>query len=275
MQEQNINNRNYVEKYYENKKENIQNNSDSLIHALLWCGGFFAYYMIIVLLVTVIIFSLIGITMGLNGIATEQIFTYLDNDFDGIINVIIAISALLLLFSYVSYVLLYKQYMKGEKIYKKPEADSLAKSTCLTFLVSFFVRFVGICGVYILISLMKKYMTVEDINNINNIVSTERMSLTVSTISSVLCAPIYEEIVFRYGAQKNLDKIYPKASVILTSFIFAAMHLNISSFVPIMILSVYMGHLYKKTDNLLYPTLIHMAFNITGVLAQYTISVLF
>lgn len=246
------------------------NKSKHIWSSVKWVGGFFLAYITTLVFIVFVVAFIYGIILALVNHPFSIVTQIFDNK--NFIEAIIAITALILMFIYISYILLYKQCIKGEEIYKKPEINTLITSSGLTFLISLLIRLLAIFLVYFLIVSMKNYLSTEEILNA---IPIEKPNYLPSIISSVLCAPIYEEIVFRYGLQKNLDKIYPKSSVLLTSIVFSAAHLNPTSFVPILIMSLYMGYIYKKTDNLLYPTAIHMVFNITAIIAQYIISVLF
>ena len=246
------------------------NKSKYIWSSVKWVGGFFLIYITTLVFIVFAVAFIYGMILALVNHPISIVTQVFDNK--NFIEAIISITALILMFIYISYILLYKQCIKVEKIYKKPEINTLITSSGLTFLISLGVRLLAIFPLYFLMMLMRNYLSIDEILNA---ISIEKQNYLPSIISSVLCAPIYEEIVFRYGLQKNLDKIYPKSSVLLTSIIFSAAHLNPASFVPILIMSLYMGYIYKKTDNLLYPTAIHMVFNITAIIAQYIISVLF
>lgn len=78
----------------------------------------------------------------------------------------------------------------------------------------------------------------------------------------IFLAPIAEESLFRgvlYPAIKQSG--YPRLALWVTSGLFAAIHLNLAAFVPLLLLSVLLVWLYEKTDNLLAPIAAHVAFN--------------
>ena len=87
----------------------------------------------------------------------------------------------------------------------------------------------------------------------------DRVVLGVVTI---LLAPVAEETLFRgilYPAIKQAG--FPKLAFWLASIAFAAVHLNVMVFVPLLVLAMFLTVLYEKTDNLLAPITAHAAFN--------------
>jgi membrane protease YdiL (CAAX protease family) len=80
--------------------------------------------------------------------------------------------------------------------------------------------------------------------------------------AAVLLAPVAEEIMFRgilYPVIKQLGR--PRLALWGTSLLFAAIHLNLVTFVPLMALAVVLTVLYEYTNNLLAPIMAHILFN--------------
>jgi len=79
---------------------------------------------------------------------------------------------------------------------------------------------------------------------------------------AIFLAPVTEELLFRgifYPLVKQAG--FPRLALWGTSFIFAAIHLNAVTFVPLMTLALVLTLLYERTDNLLAPMTTHAAFN--------------
>jgi membrane protease YdiL (CAAX protease family) len=79
---------------------------------------------------------------------------------------------------------------------------------------------------------------------------------------AIFLAPVTEELVFRgilYPVIKQRG--YPRLALWGTAFIFAAIHVNLVTFVPLFALAVLLTLLYDWTDNLLAPITAHAAFN--------------
>jgi membrane protease YdiL (CAAX protease family) len=78
---------------------------------------------------------------------------------------------------------------------------------------------------------------------------------------------IAEEIVFRGIVQKSLIARYgPISGIGLTALIFAAMHLNPWSFVPLLIAGVFFGYAAYRTGTLWASSLAHFGNNLIAVI---------
>ena len=81
-------------------------------------------------------------------------------------------------------------------------------------------------------------------------------------ISTILLAPVVEEILFRgilYPTLKQMQ--FPRFALYGTSLLFAAIHSNLLTFLPLFILAIILTLLYEATDNLLAPIALHSFFN--------------
>ena len=83
-----------------------------------------------------------------------------------------------------------------------------------------------------------------------------------SGIAVVLLAPFFEEILFRGIILKSfLEQYSIRKSIIASSLIFSAFHLNIYQFVIAFILGVLSGWIYSRTYSLYPCFLIHSFYN--------------
>ena len=79
---------------------------------------------------------------------------------------------------------------------------------------------------------------------------------------AVVIAPVGEEMLFRgilYPAIKQFG--FPRAAVLSSSFLFAAIHFNLPAFLPLMLLGIVLVILYEQTNNLLSCIFAHGLFN--------------
>lgn len=79
---------------------------------------------------------------------------------------------------------------------------------------------------------------------------------------TVVVVPLAEELVFRgilYPAIKGYG--FPRLALWGTSALFAAIHFNLTIFLPLLLLALVLTWLYEKTDNLLAPIAAHSLFN--------------
>jgi len=79
---------------------------------------------------------------------------------------------------------------------------------------------------------------------------------------AVLLAPVAEEVLFRgilYPAIKQAG--HPRLALWGTALLFAAIHMNLVTFVPLAVLALVLTGLYEWTNNLLAPITAHVLFN--------------
>jgi len=80
--------------------------------------------------------------------------------------------------------------------------------------------------------------------------------------TAILLAPVAEEMLFRgilYPAIKQAG--FPHLALWGTALLFAAVHTNLVTFVPLMVLALALTALYERTNNLLAPIAAHAMFN--------------
>jgi membrane protease YdiL (CAAX protease family) len=79
---------------------------------------------------------------------------------------------------------------------------------------------------------------------------------------AVILAPISEELLFRAFIYRSL-KLYanPTISALVTSLLFAGMHFNLHSFLPLFILGFWLCRTYEKSGNIWVPIILHALFN--------------
>jgi hypothetical protein len=95
---------------------------------------------------------------------------------------------------------------------------------------------------------------------------------TMDYILSLLILPImaiYEEVLFRgviYGLLKKHFKINIIISVLITSILFTLFHLRFTymGIIDLIIVSAFFNYIYIRKQNLLYPIIVHLLYNIFG-----------
>lgn len=100
--------------------------------------------------------------------------------------------------------------------------------------------------------------------------------LYISIIATGFIGPILEEILFRYILFNNLNKFNSKKkSLIITTIIFAVIHLNIIKIIYAFILGLILNITYIKSNNIKVPILIHISANIMSIfLKEFNIYIL-
>ena len=94
--------------------------------------------------------------------------------------------------------------------------------------------------------------------------------LVLAAVTIVL-APVAEEMLFRgilYPAIKQAG--YPRLALWGTAVLFAAVHVNLVTFLPLTVLAVALTLLYERTDNLLAPITAHALFNAMNFIILYS-----
>jgi membrane protease YdiL (CAAX protease family) len=88
---------------------------------------------------------------------------------------------------------------------------------------------------------------------------------------TIVLAPAAEEMLFRgilYPAIKQAG--FPRLALWGTALLFAAIHLNLVTFVPLMVLALGLTLLYERTDNLWAPITAHALFNAMNFVILYS-----
>ena len=92
--------------------------------------------------------------------------------------------------------------------------------------------------------------------------TTTPLPIIISVISTGIIGPIYEEILFRYILYNRLKKKYSiKKSILITTILFALIHLSPIKIIYAFILGLTMNILYERHKNILAPILIHISAN--------------
>lgn len=82
----------------------------------------------------------------------------------------------------------------------------------------------------------------------------------------VICAPLVEEIVYRGFIQHNLAFAYgARISLLLASFWFAAVHLQLAEFPGLFAFALVLGLCFSRTKRLGLSIVTHVSFNATAL----------
>ena len=99
--------------------------------------------------------------------------------------------------------------------------------------------------------------------------------LIIEFIAICLFAPICEEIIFRFGMYEYIGKKskFNLFNMILTSILFALIHFyGIDGFIIVGIISFLWNYTYFKTNNLLYPIILHFIHNVYALVSNYILN---
>ncbi len=98
-------------------------------------------------------------------------------------------------------------------------------------------------------------------------VHTLQMAVTIGSrvalgLITIVLAPVAEEALFRGILYTWLKRAgFPRLALWGTALLFAAVHMNLVSFIPLTLLALLLTLLYERTENLLAPITGHALFN--------------
>jgi membrane protease YdiL (CAAX protease family) len=95
----------------------------------------------------------------------------------------------------------------------------------------------------------------------------------VMGIATIVIAPVAEEILFRGILYPFIKRAgYPRLAWWITALVFAGVHLDLPTFVPLAFLALVLIWLYEHTGNLLACIVTHSLFNAANFIALYFIA---
>ncbi|WJX14442.1 hypothetical protein P8452_04704 [Trifolium repens] len=95
-----------------------------------------------------------------------------------------------------------------------------------------------------------------------SIVARDPVAMALYAVVVTVCAPIWEEIVFRGFLLPSLTRYMPVWSAVLVSSVaFALAHFNIQRMLPLVFLGLVMGAIFVRSRNLLPSMLLHSLWN--------------
>lgn len=98
----------------------------------------------------------------------------------------------------------------------------------------------------------------------------------VMIINIIIISPIAEEILFRYLLNGCLKKeLGVWLSIFLGGMIFAALHFDSSSFLPLAILGIGLSYIYELKRSIIIVIAAHSLFNLASLIMLYVIKFLF
>ncbi len=101
-------------------------------------------------------------------------------------------------------------------------------------------------------------------------VTNELSSRVLLGVLAILLAPMADELFFRgmlYPAIKQAG--HPRLALWGVSLVFACIHFNLATFVPLFVLAILLTALYERTDNLLASITAHALFNTFNFVRLY------
>lgn len=110
-------------------------------------------------------------------------------------------------------------------------------------------------------------------NNIQEI--TTSVNPIISGVFMVICAPLYEEFIFRKLLVDRAVRYGESIAVVLSGMVFGLFHGNLSQFAYASTLGMFLAFIYVKTGRLRYTIFMHMLVNFMGgVIAPVILSLM-
>lgn len=95
-----------------------------------------------------------------------------------------------------------------------------------------------------------------------SIVARDPVAMALYAVVVSVCAPMWEEIVFRGFLLPSLTKYMPVwGAILVSSLAFALAHFNIQRMLPLVFLGMVMGAVFVRSKNLLPSMLLHSLWN--------------
>ena len=143
----------------------------------------------------------------------------------------------------------------GSRLWKIRVLEKFGNVTLKKLVLTFIVTYIFQFFIYL--------FCVSDEFSWKNISIDFNQALTFNVISSLIFAPVLEELLFRgiiqeYLCRKNSFIL----SVVLASLLFSVHHLTFSQFVTAFLGGLYFGVLYYKTQSLTYSMVAHSYYNL-------------
>ena len=100
--------------------------------------------------------------------------------------------------------------------------------------------------------------------------SQDNLAVLIFFSTAAVAAPLFEELLFRGFLLPSLTRYLPLwGSILISSFLFAAVHLSLSEVLPLTVLGIVLGFVYSRSRNLLAPILLHSLWNSGTLLSLY------
>lgn len=116
-----------------------------------------------------------------------------------------------------------------------------------------------------IINIVKILLKIEISNNVQEIITNSNPIFTILFVAII--GPIFEELMFR-GTLLNKLRVYgDKTAILYTAIAFGLFHCNISQIPFAIAVGLFLGYAKIKTNNIIYPIIMHMAINSMSALS--------
>lgn len=229
-----------------------------MILKYLKMSAYILLYFVIYLVMQVISGLIVGITGGITMISKYGLTGYRSHINDFIANSTFIIVVIGAIFSFLIYILLFKNNMEGD-LFQRCRFDKMKISDAVKIIITG-VGLSFLCSAFIVLT----QEIFVDYSKVSNQISSGEQNV-FGMISAVVLIPAFEEILFRglifNELRKNLNLIL---SVIIQALIFAVAHGNIAQGIYTFCLGVAAALVYTWTKSILSNITLHITFNLCG-----------
>ncbi len=159
--------------------------------------------------------------------------------------------------------------------FSTPYEKSMKRDLSVGEFLSFFLMTfpLGIIGSLIgnLLAYLIKLLSGLDMTNLLTSMLGD-MQLWEIGLATVILAPIFEELLYRYGAIGYARRYGEWNAIFISALIFGLVHANIFQFFYAFLLGLLFGYVYIYTRQIKYTIALHMLFNFFGAFVPYLIA---
>lgn len=221
-------------------------------------SAYILLYFAIYLVMQIISGLIVGITGGITMISKYGLAGYRSHINDFIANSTFIIVVIGAIFSFLIYILLFKNNKEGD-LFQRCRFDKIEISDAVKIIITG-IGLSFLCSAFIVLT----QEIFVDYSKVSNQISSGEQNV-FGMISAVVLIPVFEEILFRglifNELRKNLNLIL---SVIIQALIFAAAHGNIAQGIYTFCLGAAAALVYTWTKSILADITLHITFNLCG-----------
>ncbi|WP_027338599.1 CPBP family intramembrane glutamic endopeptidase [Halonatronum saccharophilum] len=219
--------------------------------------------LILMTLNSIIIGAVIGLVMGIRlgaqGMAVEEITQIVDATIMQNINYVAIGSAFISNLILIAIGIKKQAINLKELLFENKEKVNLKLLAIIGLSAIILPLFVGEIVNFFMHILGVSYSEVEGVSEVTRGV--------VGIIFGLVLAPIFEEIIFRGIILEGLSTRHSKkVSIVVSALLFSAYHFNLIQLLPTFILGLFLGYVYIKTRSVLVCIYAHFVYNIVPVL---------
>ena len=158
-------------------------------------------------------------------------------------------------------------YLMGKIESRKITKNKIGIKKFLIYLcIALTLMWIGNVAGLVITTILGNTVTNEVVNPIEKLIQNSSIYINLIIISIV--APIFEELFFRKFLIDRTIRYGATLSILLSAFIFALFHGNLSQFFYAFLLGAFFAYVYTKTGKIIYTIILHAFVNFYGSVAS-------